>query len=100
MEMSRFDALELKVVSREQQRERMRQEFPAASAIVDEFRAVFGDVQLLRIEEGGKVVQSKRYRPDSDFGILTADQYLSIGRRYREDMARRREFEERKRHGK
>ncbi len=100
MEMSRFDALELKVVSREQQRERMRHEFPAASAIVDEFRAVFGDVQVLRIEEGGKVVQSKRYRPDSDFGILTADQYLAIGRRYREDMARRREFEERKRHGK
>jgi len=96
--MPRFDALELKVVSREQQRDRMRNEFPAASEIVDEFRAVFGDVQVLRIEEGGKVVQSKRYRPDSDYGCLTADQYLALGKRYREDMARRMESE-RKRHG-
>lgn len=98
MEMPRFDALELKVVSRDEQREEQRRKLPKCAKIIDEFRAVFGDVFVLRSEEGGQVSQSKRWRPDSDYGCLTADEYLALGKRYREDMARRMESE-RKRNG-
>jgi hypothetical protein len=65
----------------------VRDAFPASAAIVDEFKAVFGpDVKALLIEEGGKTVQAKQYRPDSDFGgSLTPSQFIRLGEIGREN---------------
>lgn len=39
-----------------------RQEFPECAKIIDQFREVFGDVKVLRVEENGKVKETEQAR--------------------------------------
>ncbi|WP_137719337.1 hypothetical protein [Methylobacillus flagellatus] len=59
----------------------MRASMPAAAAMVDELRLVFGaDLKVLRVEEAGAVVVTKAYRPDTSYrACLTASDYLELG---------------------
>lgn len=62
-------------------RDRLRADMPMAAAVVDEFRAVFGDgVRVLLAEEGGKVVKSKYWRPDDPRKQVTPSQFLATSR--------------------
>lgn len=64
-----------------------RAAFPATAAIVDAFRAEFGDgVKLIHAEEGGRTVGRKPPEPKR---FVMVDQWLKAGELIKEELARR-----------
>jgi len=66
-----------------------RAAFPAVAAIVDEFKAVFGDgVRVLALEESGKRHETKQYKPESEYGgSLGLTDFIRLGEISRENTA-------------
>lgn len=76
--MSKHEDFELP--SKEQARQKVRAEFPACAAIVDEFQAVFGKVTVLAMKEGERQHKIKNYTGDDGFLVLNAAQYERLGK--------------------
>lgn len=49
-----------KQLEMEEQRRRNRERFPEMSRVIDEFRAVFGDVKVMYVKEGDQEAGEKR----------------------------------------
>lgn len=71
---------------RETQTADNRAAFPATAAVVDNFRAIFGDgVKLIFAEEGGKTIGKKPARAKH---FVTAEQWLQGSKLIKDDLAR------------
>lgn len=70
-------------LSREEQAAQVRAEFPEASKLVDQMKALFGnDVQVLAMEEGGKAIKPKNYKADVDYSMwMSGDRFLELGKK-------------------
>jgi hypothetical protein len=70
----------LKAIQHKQAAEQNRIDFPHASKMVDQLKALFGDdILVLYIEENEKTIGSKTARESGRF--LTVDRYLALGQR-------------------
>lgn len=54
-------------------RENNRDSMPVVAALVDDFRAIFGDVKVTYAKEGGRELG----KPDADPGLSVADMILT-----------------------
>lgn len=80
--MSRHQEFELPVrLSREEQAEKNRAEFPECSVLVDEMKALFGDVVVLAMTEGDKEIKPKNYQSDNDYPMwISSDRYFELSK--------------------
>ncbi|MDP3088849.1 MAG: hypothetical protein Q8M99_11770 [Methylotenera sp.] len=76
------DEFDMPVVkSKEQRAAEVRAAMPECSAMVDEIRALFGDVVVLSMAEGDKEIKPKNYKSDNDYSMwIGADRYFELGK--------------------
>lgn len=64
----------------------VRSAFPECAVMVDEMKALFGDVTVEALREGDKVVQTKSYQAESAYNVvITGESYLRMGQLAKEN---------------
>ena len=69
------------VKTREQQAAEIRAAFPECSNMVDEMKALFGEVSVVSLTENGVNKKTKSYKPDTEFSaVIDGADYLRLGK--------------------
>lgn len=64
----------------------VRAAFPECAVMVDEMRALFGEVTVEALREGDKVVKTKNYKAESEYrAVIMGEAYLRMGRLAKEN---------------
>lgn len=66
-----------------------RKRFPHCTAVVDDFRAAFGEVVVLKVVEGDQQAVSKRHGDDAGMRVMSSTEFLAVGKLDREMAALR-----------